>query len=88
MAYNITNLNGLSEKAKSNVIPTVYSYWNEDDDTVTGASYFEYGGLKVGDQIQVIKGDYTTLTFYRVSAVSAGKATVVLLTALSPDATA
>lgn len=88
MAFNKLNLTNLSQTTKRNSAPVVYSYWNEDDDTVTTASYFDLDTLAVGDQIQVIGDDYTTLAFYRVSAVASGSATAVLLASLSPDATA
>lgn len=88
MAYSSANLSNTGVTTRRGSAPVIYSYWNEDGDTVTTAGYFASDVLKVGDQIQVIGDDYTTLSFYRVSAVASGAATVVLLTSLSPDATA
>ena len=87
MAFDVNNLTNISQTTKRNSSPVIYSYWNEDDDTVTATGFFDVDTLAVGDQIQVIGDDYTTLAFYRVSAIASGAATVVLLASLSPDAT-
>jgi hypothetical protein len=88
MAFTLENLGILGNATKSGVVPVVYSYWNEEDDDVTTAGYFEDLRLKVGDQIQVTSADYTTLGFYRISAIVdtiIGAATAVLLASLLPE---
>ncbi len=79
MAFNRKNLTPIGNNAKRGSIPCLYSFWNEDGDTVTASGYmtncFE---LQVGDQILVIDDDYGNNAWYNVSAVSSGAATLVL----------
>ena len=84
MAYSNENLSTMVNNMKAGVVPVVYFYYNEADDTVTGAGYFEDFRLNVGDIIQVLADDYTAMVFYRVSAVTDGKATVLALTTITP----
>jgi hypothetical protein len=84
MAFNSENLGVIGNNTKSGVVPVVYTYYNKDSDTVTASGYFVDLRLKIGDQIQVTSADYTTLGFYRISAIAAGAATAVLLAALAP----
>jgi len=79
MAYDIENLVSLGGNGKRGVIPNVYMYYNSANDTVTTADYFNNIALAVGDQIMVVNAAYTAQVWYRVSAVSAGKATVTAL---------
>jgi len=79
MAFNRKNLTPLGNNAKRGNVPMLYSFYNEGGDTVTSAGYltgcFE---LVVGDQILVIDADYGNNTWYHVSAISAGAATLVI----------
>ena len=85
MAYNVQNLTTQSGNMKNGVVPSFWTFWNEDTDTVTGADYFDDKRLVVGDIVQVLSADFTALIFYRVSAVSAnGEATVLILTSVTP----
>jgi hypothetical protein len=84
MAYDIENLISLGGNAKRGKKPSIYFYWDEDGDTLTSAGFFVNSALAVGDQICAISADYTAQVWYRVSAVSSGKATVVALTSLDP----
>lgn len=70
----------MTNNVKAGVVPAVYAYWNEDDDTVTGAGFFVDYRLNVGDQIWVIADDYTAQVLCYVSAVSDGSATVTAST--------
>jgi hypothetical protein len=77
MAFNRQNLSIVVNNVKSGVVPSQWLYYNDGDDTVTAAGFFVDKSISVGDQIDSIKDDYTVITRYRVSAVAAGKATVV-----------
>jgi len=77
MAFKRENLTIYSNNVKKGVVPAIYSYWNEAADTITGAGFFVDDRLAVGDQINSIDGDYGNNTFYNVSAVTSGAATVV-----------
>lgn len=79
MAFSRKRLTPYGNNAKRGNVPVVYSYWNEDADTVTASGYMtDCWELKVGDQILVIDDDYGNNAWYNVSAVSAGAATLVL----------
>jgi hypothetical protein len=84
MAFTRENLTIMSNNVKSGVVPAPYFYYNEAGDTVTDAGFFVDTRLNVGDIIQELKADYTVLTFYRVSATTAGAATVLALTTVTP----
>lgn len=77
MAFNRENLNILTSPTKKGIVPAEFLYWNENNDTVTGASYFVDWRVAVGDLIKVQSQDFQTVRFYVVSAYSAGAATVV-----------
>lgn len=77
MAFNRKNLSIVCNNAKAGEVPSLWLYYNDGDDDVTAAKFFVDKALRVGDQIDSVKDDYTVVTRYRVSAVSAGKATVV-----------
>lgn len=80
MAYSIERLTVVANNAKSGAQPKLMFYYNSASDDVTAAGYFVDNRLSVGDQIIVVAANYTSQTTYRVSAVSAGAATVVALT--------
>ncbi len=78
MAFSRKNLTPFGNNAKRGVVPCIYAFWNEGGDTVTAAGYMTSSfELQVGDQINVIDADYGNNTWYNVSAVSAGAATLV-----------
>lgn len=77
MAYKIDNLIPAAGNGKRGVAPMFYKFWNEDTDTVTAAGYLANKALVVGDQVEVVSANYTASVHYRVSAVSAGAATLV-----------
>ena len=80
MAFKQNNLTVIGGNYKTGVVPSVYTYWNEDADVVTAADFVADYAVRVGDQVQVIANDYTAIVFYYVSAVTAGKATLVAST--------
>ena len=85
MAFDRENLTIVTNNVKSGVVPAKYWFYNESDDTVTTAGYFTDLRLHVGDIIEVLKADYTSISVYRVSAVTtAGAATAVILTSILP----
>lgn len=62
MSFNIELLTPLNN-GKNGKVPTMWTYWNKDRDTLTETGYFTKGsGLRNGDQIVVIGADYTTRT--------------------------
>lgn len=83
MAFNRNNLSIVVNNAKSGVVPSLWFYYNDGDDTVTAAGFFTDKRLLVGDQIDVLNDAYTAITRYRVSAVSATGAATVLASATS-----
>ena len=84
MAFTNEQLTCMTNNVKSGVVPAVFFYYNSGGDDVTATSYFVDRRLGVGDIIQELSADYTVLTFYRVSAVSGGAATVTALTTVTP----
>lgn len=82
MSFTRENLTVIGNSVKSGNVPSLFAYYNEDDDTVTASDFFDDRRLRVGDQIQVISADKATIRFYVVSAVTtlAGTATVVVST--------
>jgi hypothetical protein len=83
MAFNRENLSIVVNNVKAGVVPSQWLYWNEASDTVTTANFFADGALRVGDQIDVLVANFTSITRYRVSAVSADKKATVLASATS-----
>lgn len=77
MAFSLERLSVVVNNAKSGQVPSMWLYYNSGADTVTDANYFVCDALTVGDQIDVLANGFGTVTRYRVSAISAGKATVV-----------
>ena len=59
MTFKLENLTPLNN-GKNGKVPVLWTYWNEDGDTLTTAGFFPISsGLKTGDQITVIDDDYT-----------------------------
>jgi hypothetical protein len=81
MAFNRENLSIVVNNVKAGVVPSQWLYWNEASDTVTSASFFTDGALRVGDQIDVLLANFTAITRYRVSAVSDDKKATVIASA-------
>lgn len=79
--FNRENLTIIGNSLKNGVVPSLYAYFNEADDAVTTADFFVDRRLRVGDQIEVISSDYSSIIFYRVSSVTelAGTATVTVV---------
>lgn len=79
MSFTRENLTVIGNSVKSGNVPTLFSYYNEDDDTVTSADFFSDRRIRVGDQITVYSSDKTTVANYYVSAITelAGTATVI-----------
>lgn len=76
MAFKLGNMAVVGTGARSGKAPTIYSFYNEDNDTVTTAGYFKNNRLRVRDQIMVIKSDGTAMANYNVKTVAAGVVTV------------
>jgi hypothetical protein len=78
MAFSRANLTPYGNNAKRGSVPSVWLYWNEDGDTVTTSGYmtkcFE---LSAKDIVWELSSDGQTLTFYYVSSVTGGAATLV-----------
>lgn len=61
MAFKLINLTPLSQ-GKNGAVPCSFTYWNEDNDTLTTAGFFTKDtGLRNGDQLTIIANDYTTV---------------------------
>lgn len=61
MSFKLINLTPLAQ-GKNGVVPCSYTYWNEDNDTLTTADFFPKDcGLRAGDQLTIISNDYTTI---------------------------
>ena len=57
MSFNIELLTPLNN-GKNGKVPTMWTYWNKDGDTLTETGYFPKSyGLRNGDQIVVIGAD-------------------------------
>jgi hypothetical protein len=78
MSFTRENLTIIGNSIKSGIVPSLFAYFNEYNDTVTASNYFSDRRLVLGDQIIVISQNKTALAYYYVSAVStlAGTATV------------
>lgn len=80
MAFTLENLTIATNNMKAGVVPALWFYYNEANDSVTATSFFNAPRLTVGDIIEVIKPDNTVSAKYRVSAKTAsGLCTVVKL---------
>lgn len=70
MAFTLENLSIATNNMKAGVKPSVWTYYNEDNDAVTAANFFAEARLTVGDLIGVDSGKATSPVIYRVSAKS------------------
>lgn len=77
MAFDRANLSIVVNNVKKGVVPSHFVFYNEDTDTVTSAGYMTDRSLTVGDQITVLAAAFTSTLLYRVSAITAGAATLV-----------
>ena len=83
MAFDRENLTIMTNNAKNGVVPTWYSYYNADGDTVTAAGYLVDLRLTVGDQVFVLAANYAAWLPYKVTAITnatTGAATLVAST--------
>ena len=68
MSYKLQNLTQIGNNGKAGVVPALWMYWNEDDETVTTAGYFApNSGIKLRDQIMVISADNGSIAWYHAS---------------------
>ncbi len=76
----------MTNNVKSGVVPSVWIYYNEDDDDLTTLGSIVERRMTVGDLVLNYKADFTVLTFYRVTVVTAGSGTIdcVALTTVTP----
>jgi hypothetical protein len=59
--------------------PKTFIFWNEDDDTLTGAGYFPADlGIKTGDMVEVIADDSATAPTWLKLTVANGVATAAV----------
>jgi hypothetical protein len=86
MSFNRENLTIVTNSLKNGIVPSLFAYYNEDNDTITGADFFDDRRLRLGDQLMVFSADKSKVTFYRVSAVTikAGTATVLASSQSTP----
>lgn len=77
MAFDRANLSIVVNNIKKGIVPSHFVFYNEDTDTVTAAGYMTDRSLTVGDQITVLAAAFTSTILYRVSAITAGAATLV-----------
>ena len=70
MSFNLENLSIATNNMKAGVKPSVWTYYNEDNDSVTATNFFAEARLTVGDIIGVDSGAATAPVLYRVSAKS------------------
>ena len=70
MAFTLENLTIATNHIKSGIVPSVWYYYNEDNDLVTTANFFSCPRLTVGDIIYVTRDGNTNASPYRVSAKS------------------
>lgn len=89
MAFSKENLSIVTNNVKAGQVPSVWFYYNEDDDDLTTLGSIVERRMTVGDLIINYKSDYTIVSFYRVTVVTEGSGTVdtVLVTSVLPDAT-
>jgi hypothetical protein len=90
MSFNKENLSIATNHIKAGVVPSVWTYYNEDGDSVIASEYFVEPRLTVGDIINVYDANVTASKAYRVSAKSTDtfKATVIALAAQLMSASA
>jgi hypothetical protein len=79
MAFDINNLNPVDNLTSRGKSPVEYTYWNANADTVTAAGYFVNLSFAVNDIIRVYAANSAKISFYRITAVSGGIATIALI---------
>jgi hypothetical protein len=78
MAFSRDNLTPYGNNGKRGSVPSIWFYYNEDGDTVTTSGYMtNCYELTAKDIIWEQSANGQTLTFYYVSSVSNGAATLV-----------
>lgn len=70
MAFTLENLTIATNHIKAGVVPSLWIYYNENNDSVIAANYFQERRLTVGDIISVVRDDNTGSSLYRISAKS------------------
>ncbi|MCP3684176.1 MAG: hypothetical protein GY861_15955 [bacterium] len=90
MSFTLTNLTIVTNNIKAGEVPSLWNFYNEDNDAVTATDYFTCERLSVGDIIDVFNGASTAPIRYRVSAKSSDtfSATVTELAAQDLNAQA
>lgn len=68
MAFNRENLAIVTNHVKAGDVPSLWTYYNEANDSVIQAGFFEEARLTVGDQILVMRLGVTGGMLFRVSA--------------------
>lgn len=77
MAFKEQNLSCISNNAKIGVVPALWMFWNEANDTVTTAGYIPANyGMKAKDQVVVVDNDGGNAVWYNAT-VSSGVITLV-----------
>jgi hypothetical protein len=79
MAFSKERLSVVTNSLKAGVVPSLWSYYNEDGDSVIAANYFNEARLTVGDLIMVYEGGVTGSKLYRVSAKSTNTFTATVV---------
>jgi hypothetical protein len=75
MAYKKENLANMSVVSRTGVTPCVYSYYNQDGDSLTvleGENFLQNMRLTAKDQIHVISADGTKTSVFHITAVAPG----------------
>lgn len=67
MAFKSRNLTPYSNNVKARLVPVLWVYWNEDNDTLTTAGLIKESTMNVGDQVTAISKDYKARSNYYVS---------------------
>ena len=77
MAFTRENLSIVTNNVKSGVVSAEWNYFNEDNDTVTTASFFSDYRLRASDIINVISSTGAIVSrFYVASVTDAGVVTL------------
>jgi hypothetical protein len=77
MAFKNENLSSVANNCKTGVVPALWMYYNEANDTVTTAGYIPaHYGVSTRDQVIVVKSDGTS-AFYHATVSNAGVVTLV-----------
>ena len=80
MAFSKERLSIVTNSVKAGSVPSLWAYYNEDNDSVIAANYFDEARLTVGDLILVHEqGAMNASRLYRVSAKSTDTFTATVL---------